>query len=287
MVKRRIEEVVEGIQSITGQAVIAVALFVCLMNAGIGVCDTPAGLREDPILDFKPINRRWVYLGKHGELFVPKENSALNGYNELLIEPFGDGLALIHLGKKSPVKYAIIHPNCTIQYTMPLPEGMDLLSAVNIWPYHGENVLPVMPPYGVVIAAENALLPEDTVVPDGMIGWVFLCVDDGFYVPGKDVPVHANTLWVVKKTNELHFIRTGPIAKGELYATVKSNREVIFAPGIYDGPSLCWGLVDEQGIPAFSSHQRRWAFISPCDENREPAVLSHKGYISRTLPLMY
>ena len=116
-----------------------------------------------------------------------------------------------------------------------------------------------------------------------MLRWFFQCADGDFYTPDPDIPIHANTFWVVKQGDGFQFVRSGPVKKGEVYATVTPNREVIFAPGIYEGPPLCWDLVDERKFPAFSRHSGKW-HLSSCDRAGEPAILFPDGTVVITPP---
>lgn len=209
---------------------------------------------------------RWLYLGKHGELFVPGRHITHSGINELRIEPLDGGFALVHTGPKWSGTYAFVRPDCKIQILAPAPKEMDKSSASQFWPYCDEEGLPAMPPYGAVIAAKNAVSHPNLQPPEGMISWVFLCADGDFYTPEKGVLVHANTFWVKKEGDGFQFVRTGPIKKGEIYATVTPTCNVIFAPDTYEGPALCWRHLNPQEKPIFPSVSGKW-FPPSCDDS--------------------
>lgn len=194
---------------------------------------------------------RWLYLGAHGELFTPGRFTSPEK-NELRIEPQDGGLALVHTGPKWSGTYAIVRPDCKIILIAPAPKEMDRSSMAQFWPYKNEDGYPVAPPYGAVIAAKHAVSPPGIVEPEGTLGWFFLCADGEYYYPDPELPVHANAFWAVRKDDELQWVRTGPVSKGEIYATIGLDRKVVFAPGVYQGPQLRWDLIDEDGRPTFN-----------------------------------
>jgi Tol biopolymer transport system component len=223
--------------------------------------------------------RRWLYLGAHGELFVPSRHTPPTGINELSIEPLDGGFALVHTGPKWSGTYAIVRPDCKIQILAPAPKEMDRSSAAQFWPYRDVEGHPAMPPHGAVIAAKHAVSPPGVTPPEGILRWFFQCADGDFYTPDPDIPIHANTFWVVKQGDGFQFIRTGPVKKGEVYATVTPNREVIFAPGIYEGPPLCWRHLTPQGEPVFSPTSGKW-FPLPCDDSAPIITVHPDGLIT-------
>lgn len=222
--------------------------------------------------------RRFMYLGAHGELFSLGEYGTLNR-NEIRIEAQGDGFALVHTGPRWEGTYAIVTPDCQIEIILPTPDGMDTSASAKIWPYRNDTGLPDLPPFNAITAEDHAVASSDITPPEGVLAHVFLCADGDFYWPDPDIPVYANTLWMVKKEEGFQFIRTGPIARGEVYATVLPNREIIFAPDLYSGPPLCWGLVDEAGKPAFhkSAGGGKGRLGGPCGKDQDLIIVHPDG----------
>jgi len=194
---------------------------------------------------------RWLYLGAHGELFTPGRLISPEK-NELRIEPQDGGFALVHTGPKWSGTYAIVRPDCKIILIAPVPKEVDRSSMAQFWPYKDETGHPIAPPYGAVIAAKHAVSPPNIVRPEGTLGWFFLCADGEYYYPDPELPIHANAFWVVRKDNELQWVRTGPVSKGEIYATIGLDRKIVFAPGVYQGPQLRWDYIEESGRPTFN-----------------------------------
>ncbi len=219
---------------------------------------------------------RWLYLGAHGELFTPGRYTSPSGINELAIKRQDDGgFMLVHTGPKWSGTYAVVHPNCRIEIILPVPEGMDRMSAALLWPYKEENGLPAMPPHGAVIAARHAVSPSNITPPDELLGWLFLCADGDFYWPAPKVPVHANTLWVVKKDGGFQFIRTGPVSEGEIFAKVMPDRKMTFSSDFYKGKIRCWGHVNTKGEPVFhKSSSGGKGLPEPCDADM-PVITVH------------
>lgn len=165
--------------------------------------------------------QRWLDLGMHGELIASRRYPTV--VNRLKIMPKDGGFALVHTGPKWSGTYAVVRPDCKIKIIPPVPEEIDLHSAAKYWPYRDDKGFPTMPPYGTVIATKHSVNPPDITPPENMIGWLFLCADGEFYTPKKDVPVHANTLWVVRQDDGLQIIRTGPEKKVRFMQPLRST----------------------------------------------------------------
>ncbi|HOZ50017.1 MAG TPA: hypothetical protein PK468_25695 [Candidatus Hydrogenedentes bacterium] len=225
---------------------------------------------------------RWVYLGAHGELLTPGFYTSPDK-DELRIEPLDGGLALVHTGPRWSGTYAVIGPDGKIRIVPPVLAEVDQTSAPEIWPYRDKAGRPIAPPYGAVIAAKHAVSPPGIDPPEGTLGWFFQCADGEFFTPEPEVPIHTNTFWVIRRDDGLQFVRTGPVSKGEVYATVTPDQRVSFAPGLRQGPPLCWGLEDESGQPAFSAHSGKW-YPMPCDKVLSPFILHPNGSVTTSLP---
>lgn len=226
---------------------------------------------------------RWLYLGAHGELFAPDRYTQPHR-DELRIVPQDGGFALLHTGPKWSGTYAVVGPDCKIRLVASAPKEVEQSSMASAWPYSDESGHPVLPPYGVVIAAAEAVSPPGIARPKGTLGWVFLCADGEFFTPGPDVPVHANALWVVRKEDGIEFIRSGPISEGAVYGAMKADLKVTFVSSTPQETPLCWGLVDQSGHPVFSQYPGKW-YPLPCDSERTPSIQFPNGSVYSPPPL--
>ena len=171
--------------------------------------------------------------------------------NDLLIAPLDGGFALVYSPPKEGT-YAIVRKDCKIQTIPPVPKEVDRMSAAHFWPYRDGAGLPIVPPPDAVIAAKHAVSPPGIVPPEGTLGWMFLRPNGRFWTPVPGTPIHANTLWVVRKGEGLEFIHTGPTSKGKIYATVAPTGEMTVVSDPDPGYPRCWKIVDETGRPTFS-----------------------------------
>jgi hypothetical protein len=226
-------------------------------------------------------------LGYHGEIIMAPRNSIVHANAPeiaLLILPTENGgLELLHfqnLGAKRET-YALVEPDGQIIYESMSP----LLANTSIrrpgkWPREKESGRWHIPPQRQAIQqhSESDSTPED---PDNSLGYCRRLANN-WLMAVEEGTIAGDAIWVVRRNDGgLNLVHSGPTKAG-LFASISPGCVVEHGPSLSKPRrgKLYWGLVTEEGLPAF---RNSWIFTM--EETRFPeTILLDSGEVLIPVP---
>jgi len=180
-------------------------------------------------------------LGANGEVITSwpqNERSPERVSFMLLVVPYDKGYRLIALGyTRTPLglevgdTYANIAPDGTFALAVSTELRRSLPLSPERWLKGADNTN-LLIPNGMVVIARPHGSAERTQPrpPGGSIGWCLLEWDGHLIAPTSDVERPENFLWVLKTSDGIQFVHSGPLRTG-VYATISADRRVTYGIG--------------------------------------------------------
>ncbi len=178
------------------------------------------------------------FLGANGEVIIRWRDPRQPHEASLAVVPENDGYRVIvitselsDLNLKFGDTYARITADGT--FTLAVDAGLrrSLPRSPERWPRNASDSGLLFPDSLTVITNEvDRAEQKEQRAPDAMLGWCLLEWAGDLIAPTPDVERPSNFLWIVKTSDGIQFVHSGPLRSG-VYASIGADRCVTYGAG--------------------------------------------------------